>query len=178
MSLWTQGGGCVFTGSSAMLLSSEFLVVLISSVWHEGGAVAPPVWPRLQLCSALLSAPSWFSHTFLAALCHIDLNVSVEGNIINANSPAVHPANKTCLIHQADIAIKTTLSPSLPSLPPHSPPSSPPFPLILLPSLLRHFGFFSSYFSLFTFVCPEILSLNHFEDFFFLLYLWSNSCFA
>lgn len=52
-----------------------------------------------------------FSHFFLAPLCHIDLNVSVEGKIINANSPAVQPTNKTCLIHQADIAIKTTLSP-------------------------------------------------------------------
>lgn len=55
--------------------------------------------------------PHTFSHTFLAALCHIDLNVSVEGKIINANSLAVQPTNKTCLIHQADIAIKTTLSP-------------------------------------------------------------------
>lgn len=52
-----------------------------------------------------------FSHTFLAALCHIDLNVSVEGKIINANSLAVQPTNKTCPIHQADIAIKTTHSP-------------------------------------------------------------------
>ena len=55
--------------------------------------------------------PRTFSHTFLVALCHIDLNVSVEGKIINANSLAVQPTNKTCVIHQADIAIKTTLFP-------------------------------------------------------------------
>lgn len=61
--------------------------------------------------SRLHCVPHTFSHTFLAALCHIDLNVSVEGKIINANSLAVQPTNKTCLIHQADIAIKTTLSP-------------------------------------------------------------------
>lgn len=30
-------------------LSSELLPVLISSLWHEGGAVAPPVRPRLRL---------------------------------------------------------------------------------------------------------------------------------
>ena len=61
--------------------------------------------------SGVHGVPRTFSHTFLAALCHIDLNVSVEGKIINANSLAVQPTNKTCLIHQADIAIKTTLTP-------------------------------------------------------------------
>ena len=61
--------------------------------------------------SGVHRVPRTFSHTFPAALCHIDLNVSVEGKIINANSLAVQPTNKTCLIHQADIALKTTLSP-------------------------------------------------------------------
>lgn len=93
-------------------LSSALLPVLISSLWHEGGAVAPPVRPRLRL---FLPPPpptsSSLSHFSLAPLCHIDLRVSVEGKIINANSPAVQPTNKTCLIHQADIAIKTSLPP-------------------------------------------------------------------
>ena len=87
--------------------SSALLPVLISSLWHEGGAVAPPVQPRQ-------SHPPHYYFSFsltLALLCHIDLSVSFEGKIINANSPAVQPTNKTCLIHQADIAIKTSLSP-------------------------------------------------------------------
>lgn len=90
-------------------LSSALLLVLISSLWHEGGAVAPPVRPRLRLPPPPTS--SSLSHFSLAPLCHIDLRVSVEGKIINANSPAVQPTNKTCLIHQADIAIKTSLPP-------------------------------------------------------------------
>lgn len=93
-----------------------------------------------------------FSHFFLAPLCHIDLNVSVEGKIINANSPAVQPTNKTCLIHQADIAIKTTLSPlSRFSRSPLSlSPLGPPTPV--------SFFFFTT---LYTFFCknslPEIV---------------------
>lgn len=57
-----------------------------------------------------LFAEAYFLTVFPAPLCHIDLNVSAEGKIINANSPAsAKPTNKTCLIHQADAAIKTTL---------------------------------------------------------------------
>lgn len=88
--------------------SSALLLVLISSLWHEGGAVAPPVRPRLRL------PPSSSSSLTLALLCHIDLSVSVEGKIINANSLAVLPTNKTCVIHQADIAIP--LCPGPPSI--------------------------------------------------------------
>lgn len=92
-------------------LSSALLPALISSLWHEGGAVAPPVRPRLRLFLPPPPTSSSLSHFSLAPLCHIDLRVSVEGKIINANSPAVQPTNKTCLLHQADIAIKTSLSP-------------------------------------------------------------------
>lgn len=38
-------GGWMFL----IALSSALLPVLISSLWHEGGAVAPPVRPRLRL---------------------------------------------------------------------------------------------------------------------------------
>lgn len=100
--------------------------------------------------SRLHCVPHTFSHTFLAALCHIDLNVSVEGKIINANSLAVQPTNKTCLIHQADIAIKTTLS------------ALSHFSLSVFPSLslLSHLWATSLFFTLFTFLCLKPLSLN------------------
>lgn len=117
-------GGWMFL----IVLSSASLPALISSLWHEGGAVAPPVRPRLRLPPPTLSSLSHFS---LAPLCHIDLSVSVEGKIINANSPAVQPTNKTCLIHQADIAIKTSLSlsplcPGSPAILSHLWATSPP----------------------------------------------------
>lgn len=137
-------GGWMFL----IVLSSASLPALISSLWHEGGAVAPPVRPRLRLFFLFFSPPptpptlSSLSHFSLAPLCHIDLSVSVEGKIINANSPAVQPTNKTCLIHQADIAIKTSLSlsplcPGSPAILSHlwatslSPPPLPPPPLFL-----------------------------------------------
>lgn len=96
-----------------------------------------------------------FSH-FLAALCHIDLNVSVEGKIINANSLAVKPTNKTCLIHQADIAIKNTLSPLSHSCFP--PPLCFFFRSI---SLLAHLWAMS--FTPFTFLCPKNRTLNYWK---------------
>lgn len=46
-------------------LSSALLLVLISSLWHEGGAVAPPVRPRLRLPLLLLL----LSHTSLWLRC-------------------------------------------------------------------------------------------------------------
>ena len=36
-------GECFLVRRSEMVLSSELLLLLISSLWHEGGAVAPPV---------------------------------------------------------------------------------------------------------------------------------------
>lgn len=66
-----------------------------------------------------LFAGAYFLTLFPAPLCHIDFSVSAEGKIIDANSPAsAKPTNKTCLIHQADAAIKTTLPPSAPAPPP------------------------------------------------------------
>lgn len=126
-------------------LSSALLPVLISSLWHEGGAVAPPVRPRLRLFLFFFfsypSSSSPLSHFSLALRCHIDLRVSVEGKIINANSPAVQPTNKTCLIHQADIAIKTSLSPLCPGS----------------PAILSHLWATSLFFPLFSPFCVEKL---------------------
>lgn len=106
--IWSmlKGGGFSAWGINLWICESR---VLISSVWHEGGAVAPSVHPRL-----LLRVHPWldlhiFSHFSGFAVPHWFKCICLRENN-QCKLAAIRLTCKTCLVHQADIAIKATLT--------------------------------------------------------------------